>query len=196
MPRHLLLALLLVAPAAQAQQRLHGLGLGYEFSSVTSKAPSNYVFHSPSIVWSTSPGPDAWLAADVAFLLPLQGRQDGAVYATASWYRRFWGLDALVGRAFRGALRPDLDLECTLGAHLNWLALTAKDGYRDWTSLTGGLGAGGRVRWHLGREPGGYPISVSAFSSTAFDFVDLLRGGDLRWALHLSAGAQVALTFP
>ena len=194
MRRSLLLVPLLLTVLAPARaETLHGLGFTYDFASITSKVPSSYSFHAPAFTWTMSGAEPSGWAAQVSLLIPAQARQDGAIYAATRFYKRFWGLDALVGRAWRFPLTERLELEGGGGAHLNTLALTAIDGYRDWTSLTAGLGGSGLVRYRTTGAFFARPLSVSAFSSLSVDFLDLLRGGDLRWGVHFAAGVQLAV---
>lgn len=189
-----LLAILLCAGAAQADT-LHGLGFSYDFTSVTSKEQSSYAFHSPALTWTMSGAEPAGWTAMASLLIPVQGRQDGEVVATSRYYRRFWGADGLLGRAYRINLGEGFDVEGGLGVHLNYVSLIGKEGYRDWNSFSGGLGVITTARWQLGQQFLGRPLSLGGFLNLSSDFFDLLHGGDLSWALNFSAGAQLALAF-
>lgn len=191
-----LLVLLCALGSATARgETLHGFGFTYDFTSLTSKAPSSYAFHSPAFTWAMSGAePTGWSSMS-SLLIPVQGRQDGAVLASTRFYRRFWGVDTLVGRAYRGALSPRLDLEGSLGVHLNLLFLTAISGYRDFSSLTAGLGCSALLRYRTGREFFHKPLFASAFANLSGDFLDLLHGGDLRWGTNVALGVQLAVGF-
>jgi hypothetical protein len=190
----LTLLLLYASGVASARaETLQGLGFSYDFTSVTSKAPSSYAFHSPAFTWTMSSAEPTGWSSMTSLLIPVQGRQDGVVLATSRFYRRSWGLDALVGRGFRSALSPRLDLEGGLGVHVNLLFLTAIDGYRDFSSLTAGLGASALLRYRTEQQFFGRPLFASAFTNLSGDFLDLLHGGDLRWGVNVAFGLQLAV---
>ena len=125
-------------------------------------------------------------------LLPLQARQDGHVYATGEYYRRRSGGDLLAGPELRWTWRG-IEAEAGPGFHGTFIYLPAKAGYRDFSALPLGLGAGAMLRWDTRKQRLARVVNVGTYASVAYDFYDPLRAGDLAHGFTLRAGVMVGL---
>ena len=185
------------APEAEEPARApggwrHALGLGAHSTTFFSEEGSQYTFHSGSVGYLASLGArGAFL--HLFLLVPLQARQDGRVYATGDYYRRRAGGDLLLGWQWRWPVRSDLEAEVGPGLHGTFIYLPAKPGYRDFSALPLGLGAGGILRWGTGAHRFSRAVTVGTYASAAFDFYDPLRADDLAHGFTFRAGVLVGL---
>jgi hypothetical protein len=170
----------------------HMLGLGPHSTTFFSEEGSQYTFHSGSLGYLGSFGRRGVFVHAFA-LLPLQARQDGHVYATGDYYRRRAGADLLLGWQWRWSVRGDLEAEAGPGLHGTMIYLPAKRGYRDFSALPLGIGAGAVLRWGTGARRFSRPVTVGTYASAALDFHDPLRAGDLAHGFTLRAGLVVGL---
>lgn len=170
----------------------HALGLGPHSTTFFSEEGSQYTFHSGSLGYLGSLGArGAFLHAFA--LVPLQARQDGSVYATGDYYRRRAGGDLLLGWQWRWSVRRDLEAEAGPGLHGTLIYLPGEIGYRDFSALPLGLGAGGVLRWGTGAQRLSRTVTVGAYASAAFDFYDPLRADDLAHGFTFRTGLLVGL---
>jgi hypothetical protein len=170
----------------------HALGLGPHSTTFFSEEGSQYTFHSGSLGYLGSLGARGVFLHAFA-LVPLQARQDGHVYSTANYYRRRAGGDLLLGWQWRWSVRSDLEAEAGPGLHGTLIYLPGEVGYRDFSALPLGLGAGAVLRWGTGVERLSRSVTVGAYASAAFDFYDPLRADDLAHGFTFRAGLIVGL---
>jgi hypothetical protein len=155
----------------------HEVALGGHTTNFASREGSHYAFHSAILGYQGSlgrTGPFLHLAA----LLPFQARQDGAIYATANYYRRRSGADLLVGPERRWLLRG-VELEAGPGLHATLVDLPGRPGYRDFTALPMGLGAAAVLRWQTSAERLSRVVTIGTSASLAYDFRDPAHADDL-----------------
>lgn len=170
----------------------HALGFGPHTITFFSEEGSQYTFHSGSLGYLGSSGARGVFVHAFA-LLPLQARQDGRVYATANYYRRRIGGDLLAGWQWRWTVHRDVEAEVGPGLHGTLLYLPGKPGYRDFSALPLGLGAGAVLRWGTRARRLSRPVTVGAYASVAYDFYDPLRANDLDHGFTVRAGVVVGL---
>jgi len=171
----------------------HAVGLGPHSTTFFSKEGSQYTFHSGSLGYLGSRGARAGPFVHVFALMPLQARQDGHVYSTANYYRRRSGVDLLAGPQWRWSVRGDVEAEAGPGLHGTLIYLPGKSGYRDFSALPLGLGAGAVLRWPTGGQRFSRPVTVGAYASAAYDFYDPMRADDLAHGFTFRAGVIVGL---
>jgi hypothetical protein len=186
------------APGAIALTGLEGwrheVALGGHTTSFASREGSHYAFQSAILGYEGSVGrTGAFL--HLSALLPFQARQDGAIYATANYYRRRSGADLLVGPERRWLLRG-VELEAGPGLHATLLDLPGRPGYRDFTALPMGLGAAAVLRWQTSAERLSRVVTIGTSASLAYDLRDPAHANDLshgftfRLAVTLGLGAR------
>ena len=170
----------------------HALGLGPHSTTFFSKEGSQYTFHSASLGYLGSLGAHGVFLHAFA-LVPLQARQDGHVYGTANYYRRRAGGDLLLGWHWRWSVRSDLEAEAGPGLHGTLIYLPGKVGYRDFSALPLGLGAGAVLWWRTGAQRFSRSVTVGTYASAAFDFRDPLHANDLAHGFTFRAGLTLGL---
>lgn len=170
----------------------HAVGVGPHSTTFFSERGSQYTFHSGSLGYLGSLGARGVFLHAFA-LMPLQARQDGRVYSTANYYRRRAGGDLLLGWQWRWSVRRDLEAEAGPGLHGTLIYLPGEIGYRDFSALPLGLGAGGVLRWGTGAQRLSRTVTVGAYASAAFDFYDPLRADDLAHGFTFRTGLLVGL---
>jgi hypothetical protein len=186
------------APAltpAPAPERLdgwrHELAVGAHTTNFASREGSHYAFHSATLGYAGSVGAvGAFL--HLSALLPLQARQDGAVYATANYYRRRSGADLLVGPQKRWSLGW-AELEAGPGLHATLISLPGRPGYRDFSALPMGLGAGAVLRWKTGAERLSRAVNLGTSASLAYDLRDPAHANDLSHGFTFRVAVAVGL---
>jgi hypothetical protein len=170
----------------------HAIGIGVHSAQLSSKEGSQYTFHSGSIGYLGSVGVTGpFLQA--FFLVPLQARQDGEVYSTATYYRQRRGADLLLGAEHRWALGPGLELEAGPGLHGTFIYLPGKEGYRDFSAFPLGLGASGVLRWATRAERLRRTVTIDGYASVAYDFRDPLHADDLAHGFAVRVGVSMGL---
>lgn len=195
-PALLALAVTVAAPTeAPGQDGLtgwrHELMLGAHTTNFASDEGSHYAFHSAALGYAGSVGALGPFLR-VSALLPFQARQDGAVYATANYYRRRSGADLLVGGQKRWTMRS-AELEVGPGFHATLIDLPGRPGYRDFTALPMGLGVGAALRWHTGAERLARAVTLAATASVAYDFRDPAHANDLAHGFTLQVAVALGL---
>ncbi len=196
-PALLALAVTVASPSADAPDFggltgwRHELMLGAHTTNFASSAGSHYAFHSAALGYAGSVGAVGPFL-HVSALLPFQARQDGAVYATANYYRRRSGVDLLVGAQKRWTLRT-AELEVGPGFHATLIDLPGRPGYRDFTALPMGLGAAGVLRWHTGVERLARAVTFAATASVAYDFRDPAHANDLAHGFTFQVAVALGL---
>jgi hypothetical protein len=170
----------------------HAVGVGPHSTTFFSERGSQYTFHSGSLGYLGSLGARGVFLHAFA-LMPLQARQDGRVYSTANYYRRRAGGDLLLGWQWRWSVRRDLEAEAGPGLHGTLIYLPGEIGYRDFSALPLGLGAGAVLRWGTGARRLSRSVTVGAYASAAFDFYDPLRADDLAHGFTFRTGLLVGL---
>jgi hypothetical protein len=172
----------------------HDLDLGAHSTQFSSKEGSDYVFHSATIGYGGSVGVVGPFLR-FAILAPLQARQDGAIYATANYYRHREGGDLLAGIQRRWNVWS-AELEAGPGFHATLIYLPARAGYRDFSALPMGLGLGAALRWRTGYERLSRVVTLGTTASVAYDFRDpahqddLSHGFTFRIAFAVGLGAR------
>jgi hypothetical protein len=170
----------------------HAIGLGAQGNTFFSREQVQYTFYSGSIGYLGSIGVTGGFLH--AFLLvPLQARQDGAVYATGAYYRQRLGADLLLGAEHRWAIHRSLELEAGPGIHGTFIYLPGKEGYRDFSAFPLGLGAGAVLRWATRGELLRRTVTVDVYASIAYDFADPLHANDLAHGFAFRVGVGVGL---
>ena len=165
----------------------HAFAVGAQVNWLISNEDSQYQFRSASFGYHGSVGArGAFL--DLAYLVPLQARQDGATYSTADYYRTRAGLDLLLGFNLRWALPRDLEVEAGPGVHGTFIYLPGKEGYREFTASPLGLGASGTCSWRTGKRWLSRAVTLGGSLAAAWDFTDPAHAGDLAhgWTLRLA----------
>lgn len=170
----------------------HAIGLGPHSTTFFSERGSQYTFHSGSLGYLGSVGARGVFLHAFA-LVPLQARQDGDVYSTANYYRRRAGGDLLVGPQWRWSVRRNLEAEAGPGLHGTLIYLPGEAGYRDFSALPLGVGAGAILRWGTGARRFSRVVTVGTYASAAFDFYDPLRADDLAHGFTFRAGFMIGL---
>jgi hypothetical protein len=168
------------------------LALGWQGETFWSNEGSHYTFHSLSFGYLGSFGPRG-IFLHVNGLVPLQARQDARVVAVSGFYGSRMGGDVLVGWQWRWLLARGLEVEAGPGAHLCYLALGGRSGYRDFSALPMGVGAMGVLRYSLDAQLRSWPVDVGAYGSMAVDGYDPLRADDLKHGYAFRAGLLVGL---
>ena len=125
--------------------------------------------------------------------MPLQARQDGEAYATANYYRRRSGGDLLIGPEWRWSVRGDLEAEAGPGLHGTFIYLPGKSGYRDFSAVPLGVGAGAVLRWPTRAERLSRVVTVGTYASVAYDLYDPMHADDLTHGFTLRLGVIVGL---
>jgi hypothetical protein len=169
----------------------HELTLGAHTTNFASREGSHYAFHSATLGYSGSVGATGAFV-HAAALLPFQARQDGAIYATANYYRRRSGADLLVGPERRWRTRS-AELELGPGLHATLIALPGRPGYRDFTALPMGLGVGAVLRWTTGADRLDRAVTVGTSASVAYDFRDPAHANDLSHGFTFRVAVSVGL---
>jgi hypothetical protein len=170
----------------------HAFAVGAQVNGLTSKEDSTYQFRCASFGYHGSIGArGAFL--DLAYLVPLQARQDGATYTTGDYYRTRAGLDLLVGFNWRWALPRDLEVEAGPGLHATVIYLPGKDNYRDFTASPFGLGAAGAVAWRTGARWLGRAVTVGGSVGAAWDLRDPIHANDLAHGWMVRGAVTVGL---
>jgi hypothetical protein len=169
----------------------HAIGVGGHSTTFFSKEGSQYTFHSVTLGYMGSIGRYGafWHATA---LLPFQARQDGAIYATANYYRRRTGGDLLVGAQGRWDVRG-AELEAGPGLHATLIYLPGRPGYRDFSAFPLGLGAGAVLRWRTSAKRLSRAVTVGAYASAAYDFRDPAHAEDLAHGFTFRVGLAVGL---
>ena len=185
-------ALAVAEPRPDHRGWRHALGLGPHSTTFFSKEGSQYTFHSASFGYLGSLGARGPFLHAFA-LVPLQARQDGHVYSTANYYRRREGGDLLLGWQWRWSVRSDLEAEAGPGLHGTLIYLPGKAGYRDFSALPLGLGAGAVLRWETRAQRFSRTVTVGTYASAAYDFSDPLHAYDLSHGFTFRAGLVVGL---
>jgi hypothetical protein len=180
------------APRVAHRGWRHALGVGPHSTTFFSERGSQYTFHSGSLGYLGSLGARGVFLHAFA-LVPLQARQDGGVYSTANYYRRRAGGDLLLGWHWRWSVRSELEAEAGPGLHGTLIYLPGEVGYRDFSALPLGLGAGGILRWATGVRRFSRSVTVGAYASAAFDFYDPAHADDLTHGLTFRAGVALGL---
>jgi hypothetical protein len=169
----------------------HDAGLGAHSTTFKSKEGVQYTFHSASLGYLGSVGAfGAFL--HLSWIVPLQAREDGSSYATANYYRRRSGGDLLFGAQHRWAVGT-AEVEAGPGVHATLLSLSGKSGYRDFSALPLGLGATGVVRWRTRADLLSRAVTVGAYASVAYDFLDPAHANDLAHGFSFRLGVAVGL---
>jgi hypothetical protein len=169
----------------------HEAGLGGHSTTFSSKEGIAYTFHSISVGYLGSVGAFGGFL-HLSWVLPLQARQDGAVYATSTYYRRRSGGDLLVGVQHRWTVGT-AELEAGPGFHATLIDLIGRPGFRDFTALPMGLGAAGVLRWRTRAEELSRAVTVGAYASVAYDFRDPAHADDLAHGFTVRIGVAVGL---
>ena len=170
----------------------HSLGLGIHSTTFTSKEGSQYTFHSAALGYHGSVGARGPFL-DASWLLPLQARQDGESYATGDYYSTRSGGDLLFGWQWRWTARGTVEAEAGPGLHATLIYLPGRPGYRDFSALPLGLGAGGFLWWRTGHERLSRTVTLGAYASAAYDFYDPAHADDLEHGLTVRAGVAIGL---
>ena len=169
----------------------HAVGLGAHSTTFFSREGSQYTFHSGSVGYLGSIGRrGAFVHAFL--LLPLQARQDGHVYATSNYYSTRTGGDLLAGPEWRWTVRG-VEAEAGPGLHGTFIYLPGKSGYRDFSAMPLGAGAGAVLRWDTRRERLSRVVVVGTYASVAYDFYDPMHAQDLTHGFTLRVGAIFGL---
>jgi hypothetical protein len=168
------------------------LGFGPHSMTFWSKEGSQYTFHSLSLGYLNSWGKRG-LFVHASGLFPLQGREDGHVYALAPYYRLRYGGDILTGYQWRWLAWSSVEAEAGAGVHSLFLALKGVPGYRDFSASPFGLGGEAVLRWRHGRGPGAWPLTFGLYGSAAVDLYDPIHGNDLRDGFTFRAGVILGL---
>jgi hypothetical protein len=191
----LLLAGILQGGAARAvADQQHGIGLDYQLTHVTSKEGSSYLLQSPGISYLVLAGHPWAFQGQLTALFPVAASEDGVGINPGAFYVSRVGLDAHAGVARRFKLGERFEGDLGLGAHLNGILLTGRQGYRHFSSFTLGLGATAGLRYAPWGTAGAHGV-FGAFASGGLDFIDLIHGGDLRLGDMLTAGLLAAWSF-
>ncbi len=169
----------------------HELDLGAHSTSFSSKEGSHYQFHSATIGYSGSYGVTGPFLR-FALLAPLQASQDGSTYATANYYRHRYGGDLLLGLEHRWTVRS-LELEGGPGFHTTLIYLPGRPGYRDFSALPMGLGAGASLRWKTTYERLSRVVTLGATASLGYDFRDPAHENDIARGFVFRVGFAVGL---
>ena len=180
------------APGPDRGGSRHSLALGPHSTTFFSKEGSQYTFHSASLGYLGSIGARG-LFLNAFALLPLQARQDGDAYATARYYRRRAGGDLLVGWHWRWSVRGEVEAEAGPGLHATLIYLPGKLGYRDFSALPLGLGAGGALSWRTGAQRFSRPVTVGLYASAAYDFRDPMHADNLSHGFTFRTGVTLGL---
>ncbi|HVO18720.1 MAG TPA: hypothetical protein VMU15_05655 [Anaeromyxobacter sp.] len=168
------------------------LALGLHSTTFWSHAGNQYTFHSLSLGYMNSWGRNGPFLHTTG-LLPLQGREDGRVYALGPYYRLRYGGDVLTGYQWRWRAWESVEAEAGAGLHVLFIVLKGITGYRDFSASPLGLGTDMALRWRTGRSLGTWPVTVGLYGSTALDVYDPIHGNDLRHGFTFQAGAQLGL---
>jgi hypothetical protein len=169
----------------------HDAGLGAHSTTFKSKEGVQYTFHSVNLGYFGSVGSFGGFL-HLSWVVPLRAREDGSSYATANYYRRRSGGDLLVGAQHRWALGT-AEVEAGPGIHTTLISLSGKTGYRDFSALPMGVGAAGVVRWKTGADWLSRAVTVGAYASVAYDFLDPAHANDLTHGFTFRLGVSVGL---
>lgn len=169
----------------------HALGVGGHSTTFFSKEGSQYTFHSAAIGYMGSIGEYGAFVHAFA-LLPFQARQDGAVYATANYYRRRTGGDLLLGAHGRWSV-GSAELEAGPGFHATFIYLPGRPGYGDFSALPLGLGAGAILRWRTSAHRLSRVVTWGTYASVAYDFRDPAHAEDLSHGFTFRFGVAIGL---
>lgn len=180
------------APAPVPALREHegwrqDLGVGWHATTLWSNEGSHYTFHSFSLAYLASSGRTG-LFVHASALLPLQARENGAVYEVSDYYRVRFGGDLLLGWHGRWGVGRDLEVDAGPGAHVGLIWLRGRVGYRDFSAMPVGVGGMGVLRWRPGPTILSGPVSLGGFASTAWDLYDPLRANDLKYGFTFRVG--------
>lgn len=170
----------------------HAFGVGPHSTFLSSKAGSQYAFHSLSLGYLGSSGARGPFLQAFA-LVPLQARQDGHVYSTVNYYRRRSGGDLLLGWHWRWPVRRNLEAEAGPGLHGTLIYLPGKVGYRDFSAFPLGLGAGALLAWSTGARRFSRSVTVGTYASASLDLRDPMHANDLAHGFTFRAGVSVGL---
>ena len=188
-----------VSPEARGDSALPGsgwrqdLGLGLHSTTFWSNQGTQYTFHSLSLGYLNSWGRHG-VFVHATGLLPLQGREDGHVYALHEYYGVRYGADLLTGYEWRWRAFENVEAETGGGFHFFFVNLKGLTGYRDFTASPFGLGGDGILRWrNRGRTLWGWPFTLGLYGSAALDLYDPVHGNDLRHGFTFRAGFLVGL---
>ncbi len=161
----------------------HDLSLGYDGSTFWSNEDSHYTFHSLALTYALSFG-ERGLFVQTAALLPLQGRQDGRVYAVSSYYGLRAGVDAMVGWQWRWTAPGGVEAEAGPGVHIGFLWMHGSPGYTNFSAAPFGLGGAGKLRWKTAGKLGAAPLNLGLAASAAYDVYDPAHANDLKHGLN------------
>jgi hypothetical protein len=168
------------------------LALGLHTTTFWSNTDHHYTFHSLSLGYLASWGRRG-LFVHATGLLPLQGREDGHVFAVSSFYSAHYGGDLLTGYQWRWRARRTVEAEAGAGPHATFLVLKGVTGYRDFSASPLGLGGEAMLRWRTGHKLSRWPLTVGVYGSAAVDFYDPFHGNDLRHGFTFRAGVSLGL---
>jgi hypothetical protein len=173
----------------------HEFSPAWEADVFWSKEGSHYTFHSLALGYLVSVGASGPFL-HLSWLIPLQARQDGRIYAVSSVYQNSGGIDLLLGWQWRTTLSATLEVESGPGFHMDVLNLGGKPGLTNFNALQMGVGGMGILRWRPGWQPGKVGWSLGAVCSLALDFLDPLRSNDLRLGAVVRLGAVLGVDLP
>jgi hypothetical protein len=171
--------------------------IGPSFHRIRIRTDDGRVFKidAPALTIRRLGGAPWGFSARISVMFPTRIGQDGRAYAVKDYYGNRLGLDLGAGVARRVSVGRTWMTTLAAGPHIDYLSLQGKTGYADFSSLTGGLEIDGCVRWQPGVRLLRHPLVLSAGLSSALDFIDFMRGGDLDLALAVGAGLALGLSF-
>jgi hypothetical protein len=180
------------APGMDLRGWRQDLALGMDSITFWSHSDHQYTFHSLGLGYLVSWGRRG-LFVHATGMLPLQGREDGHVYAIDRFYSAHYGGDLLTGFQWRWRAFRTLEAQAGAGPHATFVVLKGVSGYHDFSASPLGLGAEAMLRWPTRHALSRWPVTVALYGSAAVDFYDPLHGNDLRHGFAFRVGVALGI---
>ncbi len=178
------LMIILIMVALESMGAWHSIAPSYIYTHINTTEGDRYNFHSAGFNYTIHGKKKYAFFSSVTVMMPAWASQNGKSFDNRDIYKSVLGGDLLVGIAQVKPTARKIDLTPALGGHLNGIRLRGGELFKDFYSLTAGVGVSIHASSRFSRKLYGL-----FFTSGSLDFVDLLyEENKLKTGYSLSAG--------
>jgi hypothetical protein len=161
--------IILIPVATKSTGASHSIAPSYTYTHINTAGGDRYNFHSAGFNYTVHGKKKYAFFSSVTIMMRAWASQNGSSFDNRDFYVSVLGSDLLFGVALVKPTARKIDLTPAVGGHLNGIRLRGGELYKDFYSLTAGVGVSMHASFRLGGKLYGL-----IFTSGGLDFVDLL----------------------